>query len=99
VDGRPAELVAKDVRHGLRQHLVPGGREDPQGDLVRHRRGRQVDGLLLTEELGPALLERDDRWILALLLVADDGVRHRLAHSERRLGERVGAEVDHLCQS
>ena len=99
VDGRPAKLVAKDVRHGLRQHLVPGRREDPQRDLVRHRCGRQVDGLFLTEKLGPALLERDHRWILALLLVADDSVRHRLAHSGRRLGERVGAEVDHLCQS
>ena len=70
--------------------------EDRERDLVRHRRGRQVDGLLLAEELGPAPLEREHRRILAPLLVPDLGVRHRLAHAGRRLRLRVGAEIDHL---
>ena len=73
----------------------PGSREDPQRDLVRHRRGRDEDGLLLAEQRGAAALELEHGRVLALLLVADDRLGDRPAHLGRRLGERVGAEVDH----
>ena len=79
-DGRPALLVDEDVRVLLGEHLVAGTREDPQRDLVRHRRRREEDRLLLAEERGAAPLELENRRILALLLVADGGVRDRLAH-------------------
>ena len=52
----------------------------------------------LAEEVPFSTLELDDGGILPLLLVADDGVRDRLAHRGRGLGQRVGAEVDHGAQ-
>ena len=61
-----------------------------------HRRRREVDRLRLAEELGPAPLELEHGRVLALLLVADLGARHRRAHRVRRLGLRVGAEIDHF---
>jgi hypothetical protein len=95
VDGRAAELVPKDVRVHLGQDLVARLGEDAEGDLVRHGRGGKEDGLLLAEELGDALLERDHRRVLSLLLVADDGLGDRLTHPRGRLGNSVRAEVDH----
>jgi hypothetical protein len=52
---------------------------------VGHRRARQVDGLLLADERRRGFLERDNGRVLALLLVADLGIGHRLAHRRRRL--------------
>ena len=54
--------------------------EDRERDLVRHRRRRQVDGLLVPEQRRAAPLELEHGRVLALLLVADLGARHRLAH-------------------
>ena len=67
--------------------------EDVQRDLVG--RGREKDRLLVPEELGPSPLELVDGRVLALLLVTDRGVRDRLAHRGRRLGQGIGAEIDH----
>ena len=58
----------------------PGSVRIAQRDLVRHRRRRQVDRVLLAEQLRAAPLELEDGRVLALLLVADLRVRHRLAH-------------------
>ena len=79
-DGGAALLVDQHVRVLLREQLVAGLREDPQRDLVRHRRRRQEDGGLVAEEGGGAPLELEDGRVLAVLLVADLGVRDRLAH-------------------
>ena len=95
VDGRAAELVDQDVRVLLGEQLLAGPREDPQRDLVRHRRGGDEDRLLLAEQRGAAALELEHRRVLALLLVADDRLGDRAAHLGRGLGERVCAEVDH----
>ena len=73
----------------------PGSLEDPQRDLVRHRGRRQEHGLLLAEQRGSPLLELEHGRVLALLLVADDGVGDRRAHAGGGLGQRVRAEVDH----
>ena len=73
--------------------------EDRERDLVRHRRRREVDRLLLAEEGRGALLEREHGRILAPLLVADLGVRHRVAHRRRRLRLGVRAEIDHAADS
>ena len=83
----------------------PGSREDPARDLVRHARRRQVDRLLLAEELGGAPLELEHGRVLALLLVADLGARHRVAHRRATASSRYRSEdrsreessVDHLC--
>ena len=99
VHRRAALLREQDVRVLLGEQLVARLGEDPARDLVRHRRGRQVDRVLLPEQLGGAPLELEDGRVLALLLVADLGARHRLAHAARRLRRRIGAEIDHAEES
>jgi hypothetical protein len=92
---RAAELGQHDVSVALDEKRVAGAAEDLQRDLVRHRRGRQEDGLLMAEELRPAPLELVDRRVLPFLVVADGGARDRLPHLGRGLGQRVGAKIDH----
>ena len=88
-------LVDQDVRILLGEQLVAGLGEDPQRDLVRHRRGREEDRLLLAEQGRAAPLELEDGGVLALLLVAHDGLGDRAAHRRRGLRDSVRAEVDH----
>ena len=66
-----AVLVDHDVRVLLGDEDVTGPRLDLQRDLIRHRRGRQEDRLLLPEQVGDAGLELVHARVLALLLVAD----------------------------
>ena len=61
----------------------PGSVSSPQRDLVRHGRRRDEDGLVLAEQRGAALLERDDGRVLTLLLVAHDRLGDRPAHAPR----------------
>jgi len=79
----------------FRDHDVAGLGEDPDRDLVGHRRRREIDGRLVTEQLGGARLELEHGRVLALLLVADDRLGDRPAHPLGRLRQRVRAEVDH----
>ncbi len=95
VDGRPAELGDEDVAVLLADQLVAELGVQADRDLVRHRRGRQEDRLVLAEQPRRALLELVDRRVLAPLLVADRGGRDRGAHARRRPGGGVRAEVDH----
>ena len=95
VDGRPAELGDEDVAVLLADQLVAELGVQADRDLVRHRRGRQEDRLVLAEQLRHALLELVDRRILAPLLVADRCGSDRGAHRGRRSGGGVRAEVDH----
>ena len=96
---RPALLGQQDVRVLLGEQLVARLREDPARDLVRHARGREVDRLFLAEQLRAAPLELEHRRILAPLLVADLGARHRGAHALRRSRRCVGAKIDHARES
>ena len=73
VHRRAAELGDHDVRRLLDDELGAALAEDRERDLVAHRRGREVDRLLLAEQLGAAALELEDGRVLALLLVADLG--------------------------
>jgi hypothetical protein len=73
VDRRAARLEDQDVRPLLGDQLTAGPRQHAQGDLVRHRRGRQEERALVPEQLGRAALELVDGRILLRLLVADLG--------------------------
>jgi hypothetical protein len=95
VHGRAAELGEKGVRVLLGEHLLARLGEDPERDLVRHRRRRQVDRGLVAEELRAAPLELVHGRVLALLLVAHDGARDRLAHRLRRPRGGVGTKINH----
>jgi len=95
MDRRPAELGEQDVRILFRDQLVTRFGKSPEGDLVRHRRGRDEDRLLLAEQIGHPALELVDGRVLAPLLVSDERVRDRLAHAGARLRLGVGAKVDH----
>ena len=93
--GRPTKLRQHDVRVLLDEQRIARAAEDVQRDLIRHRRRRQENGLLVPEELGASPLELVDSRVLPLLLVAYGGVRDRVTHRARGLGQGVGAEVDH----
>jgi hypothetical protein len=95
VDGRPPELVPKDVGHRLGDDLVARLGQRAERDLIRHRRGREEDGLLLAEQLGGALLECNDGRVLAFLLVSDGRFGDGLAHAGGWLRDGVRAKVDH----
>ena len=88
-------LEDEHVRPLLGDQLAAPLRLAEERDLVRHRRRRQEERLLLAEQVGRAALELVDRRVLAQLLVAHVGRRHRRAHLGRRLRGGVGAEVDH----
>jgi len=90
-----AELGDHDVRGLLDDQLGPALAEDHERYLVREGRRREVHRLRLPEERGGGALEREHGRVLAPLLVADLGLRHRLAHRRRRPGRGVRAEVDH----
>ena len=95
MDGGTAELGDEDVAVLLAEELVAELGVEPQRDLVRHRRRRQEDRLLLPEQARRALLQLVDRRVLALLLVADDRGGDRGAHPCGGLRGGVGAKVDH----
>jgi hypothetical protein len=70
--------------------------EDQERDLVRHRRGREVDGLLLAEQLRPPALQLENGRVLPGLLVPHLRARHRGAHRRRRPRLGVRAKIDHF---
>ena len=73
----------------------PGATSEPTAStLAIEPVGREQRGLV-AEQPGDPLLERRDRRVLAVDVVADLGAGHRLAHRVGRAGEGVGAEVDH----
>ena len=75
-----AAFAGDDVRGLVREDLVARpamhqGRRD-----IAHRARRHEDRGFLAEQVGDALAERVHGRIVADLLVADLGARHRLAH-------------------
>ena len=71
----------------------PGRDVQPQAELVGQRARRREQPGLVPEQVGDPLLERPDRGVLAEHVVADGGVRHRLAHAGGRGGQGVGEQV------
>ena len=95
VHGGAARLEDEHVRPLLCDQLSAAFALAEERDLVRHRRRRQEQRLLLAEQLGGAPLQLVDRRILPQLLVAHVRGRHRSAHLGGRLRGRVGAKIDH----
>ncbi len=94
-DSGAPELRDQDVRMLLGEQLVARLAVEPERDLVRHCRRRDIDGLFLPEKLSRPLLEQVDGRVFPLLLVADLRGRHRLAHRRARLRLGIRPEVDH----
>jgi hypothetical protein len=90
------ELGADDVRPRLAQDLLARTDQRRDREHVRHGAGRREQRGLVAEHRGHALLQLDDRGVLAVDVVTDLGVGHRAAHGGRRPGQGVRAEVDHV---
>ena len=82
------------MREVAEDHLVAAfGLREHAAEVSEHP-ARDVHAAFLADDLGGALLESVDGRVLAVLVVADLGVGHRLAHRRRRQGEGVAAELD-----
>ena len=81
-------LAAAGDDHGA------GRGQEAQGDLVGHHPRRDEQGRGLAHPLGVGLLEGVDGGVLAVDVVADDGVGHGPAHLGRGPGDGVRTEVD-----
>ena len=88
-------LVPHGVGLHADDHVVARAAVELQRELVGHRPGRDEQRRLLAQQRGDALLERDDRRVLAVLVVAHLGLGDRAAHRIRRPRDRVGPEIDH----
>ena len=78
--GMRAAFAGDDVRGLMRQDLVAGPAMHQRRRDVAHGARRHEDRGLLAEQVGDALAQRVHGRIVADLLVADLGPRHRLAH-------------------
>jgi len=76
-----------------RNNEVAGSSEDTNGDLVAHDARRNEDRRLLVDQCGEAVLQRADRWILAVAVVPDNRRRDSVTHFLRWLGQRVTSQV------
>ena len=74
--------------------LLAAGEVGHLGDEVAHRPAGDEQAGFLAEQLGGALLERDDRRVVAEDVVAELGLGHRAAHRRRGVGDGVAAQVD-----
>src|SRR2546426_961837 len=84
-----AHLVLIDVREVAEDDLVAAlGLRQDAAEVAEHP-ARDVDRGLLAEDLGGPLFEPVHGRILAVLVVADLGLRHRAAHRGRREREGV----------
>ncbi len=87
------ELGAQHVCLLVGDELLARAHVQPHAELVGQRPGRREQPRLVAEQPGDALLERAHGGVLAEDVVADLGVRHRLAHRAGRGGQGVGEEV------
>ena len=89
-----AALVAHDVLAAPGDDQRAGGGQHPEGDLVGHRAGGHEHGRGLAGERGVAVLQPEDRGVVAEAVVADLGVGHGGAHGRGRAGDGVAPQVD-----
>ena len=92
--GMGAAFAGEDVRGLMRQDLVAGAAmHQGRGDVAHGAGGHEHRGLL-AEQIGDAFAQHIHRRIVADLLVAHFGARHRFAHAGRRAGLGVRQQVD-----
>ena len=96
VHGGGAVLVGHHVLAASGHHGGARRGEQPDGDLVAHDARRDEEGRRLAHPLREQLLECPHRRVLAIVVVADLGVRHGSAHRRRGPGDGVAAQVDHV---
>ena len=84
--GVGAEFGPGDVRSRLAQQFLPGPDEARRREQVREGAGDAEQRGILAEQPGDLLLEREDRWVLAVDVVADLGRGHGCPHAARRGG-------------
>ena len=94
VGGRRAGLVPDGVALAADDDVVARPGQHAQRNLVRHRAAGQPERRLLAEQARDALLQRIDRRVLAVLVVADGRGGDGGAHLRRRPGHGVRAKVD-----
>ncbi len=80
VGGRGAAFVPDEMGFIADDHIVAGARQKLERTLVGHGAGGEEERGFLAKEMRDALLEGFDGRILTILIIADFGVRHRLAH-------------------
>ena len=89
-----AAFAGDDVRGLMGEDLVARpAMHQRRRDVAHGARGHEHRGLL-AEQIGDALAQQIHGRIVADLLVADFGARHRLPHRRRRTGLGVRQQID-----
>ena len=89
-----AAFARDDMRGLVREDFVAGPAMRQRRRHIAHGAGRHEHRGLFAEQIGDALAQQVGGRIVADLLVADLGPRHRLAHAGRGAGLRIRQQVD-----
>ena len=92
----PAASSSDDVRRRLGDDLAAPRHVRHLAHQVAHRAAGHEQAGLLAEQLGGALLERDDGRVVPEHVVADLGIGHGAAHLGGGVRDGVGAQVDEV---
>jgi hypothetical protein len=76
------------------QQLEAGRDQQPDAELVGQRPAGDEHACLVPQQVGHPSLQGVHRGILAVDVIADDGIGHRLAHGRGGGGYGVRAQVD-----
>ena len=74
--------------------LVTGPAVNPKGDLVAHRPGGKVDGVLLAQQVTDHVDQPVDGRVFLHLFIPHLGLAYELAHARRGSGLSIAIEVD-----
>ena len=92
--GTGPRFEMRQVRAFADDHLVAALGMKEKSDLISHRSRGDEQRRFFSQQRGHAFLERPGRGILAEHVVADLRGRHRRPHAGRRLGDRVGSQIE-----
>ena len=92
--GRGTALEVHGMAGLVQDDLVPRLGVGAVRDLVAHGSGGKEQRRVLAQQLRHHRAELQHRGVLVALLVADLGVRHRLAHRPRGAGLGVAVQID-----
>ena len=92
--GVRAQLGSGHVGADVAEQLLPRLHQQPHPQQVRQRPGCAEQSCLMPEQFGHPRLERVDRWVLTVDVVAHLCGGHRRLHPRGRKGESVTSQVD-----